>query len=409
MKSITFICLSVFLLNSSYGQSWSLAVNLGTDTRKMQQRNDTIIVGGPNVLYISYDNGDNWNDIIHTLPQWPSITDVLWVGNRLFIAVSFGGIYVSDNLGQNWQIFDITTIPNNGPRHLGTSGGYLFIADSNPFLWRTPINAPNLTKVLEINGGIEDIATAPNGDLYISTSGTGVFRSSDLGNSWTTLNNGLPIAFDIFYHRINSIAISQEGDLYCGIHAKGVYKYDFTANTWMEKNVGIEQISGIEPQYRGLFVNGNTVLIGTFFGSGEFYLSTDGAESFTEISMNTFLSTYDIAVSSTYIFVSGVSVYKLPYEGLFTLTDVKDPVKPERFEVFPNPTTGNLKLTVSSPLQNYAFVVSDFSGRKIQTTTESNTSASEIDLSHLPAGMYVVTLLADNQIMAHRKVVKLER
>lgn len=409
MKSITALLFTVFSLTSSFGQFWTLDVSFGLDTYDIQARNDTIIVGGPSILVISYDNGNSWNSITDGLPQWPSVRGVLWTGNKLFVSVHTHGLYVSNDLGQTWQVFDNTVIPNDSPYHLATTEGYLFISDGNGFLWRSPLDSPILVNVLTVNGGVEEMAVSGNGDLYVSTSGTGVYHTNDLGNSWTTLNNGLPTIPNSFFYAVQTIAVSEQGDLYCGVNQNGVYKYDFTANTWVAKNEGIEEVAnGIGTEYRGLFVSDQVVLIGTGTEQGNVYLSTDGAASFTNIAVGEFVPTRDIAVSSTHIFVAWSGLQKRPYDGLFTLTAVDYQPFAAHVAVFPNPTTGNLTLSASRPLQNCDLVVSDYSGRTVKTMKASGTSTFDLDLSAMPPGIYFVLLAMNGKVLVREKVILLD-
>ncbi|MFM9948070.1 MAG: T9SS type A sorting domain-containing protein [Saprospiraceae bacterium] len=407
MKSVTALLFTIFSLTSSFGQFWTLDVSFGLDTYDIQARNDTIIVGGPSILVISYDNGNSWNSITDGLPQWPSVRGVLWTGNKLFVSVHTHGLYVSNDLGQTWQVFDNTVIPNDSPYHLATTEGYLFISDGNGFLWRSPLDSPILVNVLTVNGGVEEMAVSGNGDLYVSTSGTGVYHTADLGNSWTTLNNGLPAIPNSFYYAVQTIAVNEQGDLYCGVNYNGVYKYDFTASTWVAKNEGIEEVAnGVGTQYKGLFVAGHIVLIGT--EAGNVYLSTDKAQSFTNISVGEFVPTSDIALSSSYIFVARVGVRKRLYDGLFNLTAVAPQPLAARIALFPNPTTGNLTLNASRPLQNCEIVVSDYSGRTVKTLKASGTSTVDLDLSAMPPGIYFVLLAMNDKVLVREKVIKLD-
>ena len=150
-----------------------------------------------------------------------------------------------------------------------------------------------------------------------------------------------------------------------------------------------------------------TVLIGTGTEQGNVYLSTDGAASFTNIAVDEFVPTLDIALSSTHIFVAWSGLQKRPYDGLFTLTALEPQPLADRIAVFPNPTTGNLTLRASRPLQNCDLVVSDYSGRMVKTMKASGTSTFDLDLSAMPPGIYFVLLAMNDNVLVREKVIKL--
>jgi len=74
-----------------------------------------------------------------------------------------------------------------------------------------------------------------SGNLYAGTSGGGVFRSFDGGNSWSPANSGLTN----FY--INSVAIDPDtpSTIYSGTYGGGVFKSTNGGSAWSPSNTGL--------------------------------------------------------------------------------------------------------------------------------------------------------------------------
>jgi hypothetical protein len=58
-------------------------------------------------------------------------------------------------------------------------------------MFRSVINEINWTKVNNISDtNIQMAVASSNGNLFVATKSSGIFRSSDNGDSWVAVNNG---------------------------------------------------------------------------------------------------------------------------------------------------------------------------------------------------------------------------
>ena len=77
--------------------------------------------------------------------------------------------------------------------------------------------------------------------------------------------------------------------------------------------------------------------------------------------------------------------------------------------VWPNPTHGKFQIT-NSKFQNskYKIEIVDLFGNILETRTPEhrNTGTQELDISHLPAGIYFIRIHLDNQTIV-KKIIKL--
>lgn len=407
MKS--FFTITLLTLTMFYGkaQSWVTANSnaMNNDTYGLQVRNDTVIVSGLGILSVSLDNGNNWSSKIAGLPANPFVRDVLWVNNKLFVTILYAGIWVSNDFGQNWQLFDGTSIPNNGPTEMGTDGTSLFVADLSGNLWKSSLNSANFTKVLTVSGAVTDIAVDANDKIYVGSVLNGVYTSSNNGNSFTQISTGLPSIAANLYSEVQSVASNGNGDIYCSVNNKGVFKYNTSSNAWEAKNNGIEEIANnVGTAYRGLLAFGNTVLLGT--ANGNVYLSNNSGDTFTNIAEDELVPTYKIAISSSKIFVSRYSVKYRGSAGLFNSAAANEAFAAHPISLFPNPAQDLLNVQIGDLHEAATVVVVDYSGRTVLTKQISAGGEFSLDVSGLSKGFYLVQAVVGGETIASKKFLK---
>lgn len=112
------------------------------------------------------------------------------------------------------------------------------------YIWQ-PVNGPD--------GGMAlAIATTVEGTLFVSTLGGGIYRSFDNGQSWSLLTNGLAslegLAIDIpflefYYLGVIDMLVGEEGNIYAATAGFGVYRSTDNGNSWSPINNGLESLS----------------------------------------------------------------------------------------------------------------------------------------------------------------------
>lgn len=139
-------------------------------------------------------------------------------------------------------------------------------------------------------------------DLFAGTYGGGVFRSSNKGTSWSAVNSGLT------NKTITSLAVFGT-NLFAGTEGGGIFLSTDRGQTWTEVNSGL---TGISAKYvTSIIVNGNNIFAGTD-GSGV-YISTNNGQSWTLSGLNG---------KNVYCFgVSGTNLFAGVYGGVYLSTD----------------------------------------------------------------------------------------
>lgn len=176
-------------------------------------------------LFRSTNNGNNWQRIVPIL----NTVRALSVHNGImFISVEnqnpgYIGVKFSTNMGRSWlnSVFGgqrvLTLLSSNNVLFAGTESGGIFKTTDNGLSWISlEIGSTDVNCILDIN------------NYLICGTGRGVYYSSNSGNSWIYLNNGLDS------QRVYSLMVSGNY-LYAGTEANAVWRLD------------VSQIIGINP------------------------------------------------------------------------------------------------------------------------------------------------------------------
>lgn len=162
-------------------------------------------------------------------------------------------------------------------------------------------NAGNLWTA--VNNGLSNTAItgiAQAGDNLFAA-GSGVSMSSDHGVTWTNVNSGIP-ASGFF-----SCSVAVRGTkIFCGTSKDGVYISENNGNTWSAVNNGL---TGDGLKINNLAVSGSNIFAGT---SGGVYLSANDGASWIAVLPAT--DTWSLA-----LYGSTIYVYTYGYTGSETL------------------------------------------------------------------------------------------
>jgi hypothetical protein len=182
---------------------------------------------GPTGVFMSTDQGDNWNSAGLSTTDVRCITAI---NDTLFVGTNGAGIYKSIDWGANW-------IPiNNG---LGASTNF---------------------RAIESKGNI----LFAGGQI-----GTGVYRSTDFGANWTLLGGGLaPGSYRGFASNSQLIV--------AGSFGAGVFYSTDNGNNWTVINIGLTDLTIFDLELNDNYIIAATNTQGVFrFALSNLNLSTD--------------------------------------------------------------------------------------------------------------------------------------
>jgi photosystem II stability/assembly factor-like uncharacterized protein len=260
--------------DNSVKQIWQIA--LGN-----QREPNTLYCGvEPAALFRSDDAGETWSlvkglyDHPHR-PQWQPGGGGLCLHtilpdpenkNRMHIAISTGGVYRTDDGGQNWQV-----------RNQGVRAQFL----------------PPDQRYPEFGQCVHKIVSHPsNPNRIFLQNHWGLYKSDDGGDSWHDIANGVPsdfgFAMEIDHNDPNSAFIVplESDEFRCTPEAKlRVYRTRNAGESWEPLTNGLPQENAFETVLRDGMAGDKLNPTGIYFGTrnGKLFGSADAGESWNAI------------------------------------------------------------------------------------------------------------------------------
>jgi hypothetical protein len=247
------------------GQGIYVSTNKGSNWLQTSLNNQTVYcikINGSNLyvgtgsgVYLSTNRGVIWTNV-----GLSNIYGIALSGNTIFAAnyPNCSGVYLSTNNGVNW----IQTALNNrcvrcilisGSKiFAGTDGDGLFFSSNNGISWGQSFPYPSTVYSLESSG-----------DTIYAGTRSGLFRSTDIGISWTGVSFGNLFIFSI-YKSANNLFVGTGHDYY---PPAGVFLSTNNGSSWNQTSLNDKTINAIT-------ISGNIVFAG---GPGIFLSSNNGS------------------------------------------------------------------------------------------------------------------------------------
>lgn len=263
------------------------ARQIGPATMSGRISSIAVVPDNPEILYVGSATGGVWKTLSggglmspvfddHTMSIGkvaiaPSNPDIVWVGTgepwpRNSVSVGTG-IYKSTNAGSEWmhmglddteRIADIAIHPENPDIVYVAALGHLWDANEQRGIFKTTDGGQNWTKVLYIDehtGGADLSLDVNNPDVLYAAmwshrrqpwtfdSGfngqSGLYKTTDGGQNWSTIHNGLPD--ETLGRMAIAVAPSNSNTLYASIESKskdgkGLYRSSDAGANWTKVN-----------------------------------------------------------------------------------------------------------------------------------------------------------------------------
>ncbi len=181
-------CLTGLLCAQSANQWRSLAPLEGGTVNALLEK-DGVVYAGMAVrgVFISTDNGKTWREAGSGLGNLT--VNALTVAGGAVLAATSTGIYRSGDGGQGWTVTGLSNLSvtsllvSSTNIFAGTSQGRVFHSSNDGRSWQERTSVLSFPTIS---------AFAKVGDQLFAGTSRGVFRSTDQGQSWTSVNTGLP-------------------------------------------------------------------------------------------------------------------------------------------------------------------------------------------------------------------------
>jgi photosystem II stability/assembly factor-like uncharacterized protein len=250
---------------------YSLAVS------KFEGSYDHIYCGTHSGAFKSTDKGQTW---LNLYP--PYNNDVYWVciNNKGGIFIwSFSGIFRTTDEGNSWGLMNLNRWGNVQCIASNPYQANVYVSDENK-LYGTTDNGRSWINLYYSGSSAHRIRINSQRHIYILRKYGELLRSTDFGNSFQVINNGLPTR----YSYLHDIAFDSEDNIYLATN-DGMYKSKDNGASWsmvdgsnISKNINVLAFNNEDLLYAGTFnsgvyksvemltnVDANTNLIKNFF------------------------------------------------------------------------------------------------------------------------------------------------
>jgi hypothetical protein len=354
-------------------------------------------------IFKSTDDGSTWISISYNVPVTQSVS-MLSVYEESVSTIYAGGdkrLYKSTNGGASWtwlplpkDTVNITDIKRSGNNivvsyNKSFASGGVFYSNNNGASWvnSSGIPAANFMQDLMVEG-----------DTVYATGKTGVFKSADNGQTFAQLGTGIPNCREMTRHLGNLFGVDGGGS--------GLYTSYNNGNTWAQNNTtvfgGFCQALSVtqSPSIILVAVTGNTACTNT---TGSVKASVNGGVTWSSYTVGLSGGPGQLGTNSAnnYFFCK---VGKRNYRtGM--ITGIKEAPAESIFAAY---FDGNGTLNIKAYNNTDAHVtVYSSDGKLLYSGNTSENNIQINDLKNHSAGIYLVSLSANNKVM-RRKVIKQE-
>lgn len=391
-------------------------------------------------IHISHISGGNGSGGGNNSTNWTQIgnigfNEIVWslandlngnlligtIGGKIFRTTDNGTTFEHLNVNMNTGFIWSILVNSNGTIFAGTEQG-LYSSTNNGASW-------SLTSLA--GSDVRAIAKDNNGNLYAGLFGIGIYKSSDNGNNWTLINNGLTSlavhsivvnqSNEIFvgtlgggvyssvdggvnwnhkpmsYNFVWALASASNGNLYAGTYGNGVYRSTDNGNTW------IRSTSYPANFVYALSVDGNGNLFASSWEAGVFVTNTN-SNSWQSVGLGGF------GVSSVMVNSMNNAVFAGTSNGaVLKLNDSPNSVNgnleiPNNFSLeqnYPNPfnPATTIEFSIASREQ-VTLNIYNVIGELVETLVNEQLEAGSYKINfngvNLTSGMYIYHIQAGN-------------
>jgi photosystem II stability/assembly factor-like uncharacterized protein len=374
MNKIIYLLLFVFITSTSFAQWVNISNGLGA------ARIYSVAVNGNNLIagtegkgvYLSKDLGNNWESI--GLSSF-IIGCVAFNGNTILAGTEGLGIFISSDNGKNWNnplpFYMINCITlGNSKIFAGSFNGLYFSTD----------NGTNWTKSNKMNSSIGNIITI--GNTVIASTAVGIYISTDNGDNWVKNTGGLDGGeYFALAKGDNKIYTSSGGKIFVSID---------NGSSWTKKSdVKADMIFTLSAL-------GNHVFAGTL--RENVFLSTDNGNNWVKKDNGlTGRTVKSLVISGENIFAgTDAGVFRAKLSDMIS-TDVSgNQDKDIKFLISPNPSQDFIDISIINDDYNFlnhssTLQIFNTLGECVMTESIHPMSLSHrMNVEHLPVGLYFV-------------------
>ncbi len=231
----------------------------------------TFFAAGREGLFRSIDDGDAWGHLDAGAEGSQGLCVCVTDQNTVLAGFNNAGLRRSTDGGDSWALADpafdgeqVQTLARNGRTLVASVWGKgLYISPDNGFTWENRSTGVNDLRV-------NSILIRDNGDILVGTQAGEIWKSTDLGGSWTQLPSPGDVGPILVIREVDS------GTFYCGRGDYGLFRSTDGGQSWVPSSQGIRNIDAT-----GMVVDGSGTLY-VAFRSRHLLKSTDHGDTWQE-------------------------------------------------------------------------------------------------------------------------------
>ncbi|CAH1001440.1 hypothetical protein LEM8419_02343 [Neolewinella maritima] len=392
MRLFSTLTLLLYLSFPAFGQWTPLSFTTGFDVTDANVYGDRLVVNLGGQMFTSADGGRTVDYISEDAGLGFAVSSY-YLDTVLYVVTLDGSIYRTDNWGDTWQTTTVT--PGRTEQFTALFAVADFYLATHPT--GTIYRSEDGTSWRPIDLGSVDLPANDYlttglaiGDTVLAGLEGGVLRSEDRGASWRYVRMG---DFDT---QVGSLAVGETGILYAGTSGDGVYRSTDSGQSWTELNTGLPDRKRNIIDL--LLVSGNELLISTNLAETDsnnllrLNRATDTWETgFTPITER--FVAIELASDGTSLFASTPSdgVFGRPLEQLTGTTSLRTATKAITTLIYPNPAVDQITLPDLPNKAPLIYRIYNTYGHLVQQGSVAQpTPSTTLAIAHLRAGHYTI-------------------
>lgn len=224
------------------------SVDYNFDVRSIVRKGDMLFAGSGTGIWVSPDSGLSWMPVTNGLPP-TTVTAMIKTGSALIVG-TLTNAYSSDDDGLNWSFVPGLT---GNVRNFLEVNSILFAATSTGIFRSTDLGMSWTESDSGIPGDATGFSVAANSNYLFAGINRGsqlatIYRSSDQGLSWTLSDSGLMLAYSI------DMLGEKNGRMYVGL-STGLYQSTDNGASWIPANTAIRGASSFAAIDNEIFIS----------------------------------------------------------------------------------------------------------------------------------------------------------
>ena len=411
----------------TYNNSWT-PINEGlsaTEITSFIKKDNNLYAGTKGGgVFLSTDNGYNWINRSSGLTNL-DVQALTAKGNNLFAGTNGGGIYRSEDDGNTWRtvnsgifqkyiyslaandnyLFAGTNLPPNYPPNTGI---YYPWPDSI-LIYRSSDDGNNWSVVSDTGAYLIPFIFSIDNNIFTAP-WRRLLRSTDNGTTWSLSDSGL--AFSLMPGIPYAFA-TNGNKLFAGTYNNGIYVSTNMGVSWSHVNNNkLQRVTAFTTSNNNIFAynssyssNSSNISLGVYFSQDNGTSWNILEDSINERNTQGFFAPEINAmnVNNNYLFIGTKNrgVWKYPIENLVSVQEKTNnqPNNYELFQNYPNPFNPNTKIQYSIPKESFVTIkVYDILGKEITTLVNERKAIGNysfnFNANNLPSGVYFYRMQA---------------